>query len=239
MILEVMAEMEFSSGKNIRLLVVESDETLVEQIYAYLEPLGYDLDRAANGLLGWQRAASGAYDLLLIDVMLPGMDGLTLCRRLRSESGSEVPVIMITSSESVESRVLCLNWGADDFLVKPFDMLELEARVLAAIRLSKAHLAIPRLSWAGIELDLRAHTVAAEGQPLHLPPMAFLLLARLMKEAPNIVSRAELQKELYGDSPPNSDALRTYIHILRSKLTEAGKPLLQTVPRVGFRLGAD
>ena len=98
--------LDLSQGKNIRLLIIESDEQLTEQIYAYLEPLGYVLDSASNGMLGWQRAVSEAYDALLIDVMLPGMDGLTLCRRLRTESGSEIPVIMMTSSESVENRVL-------------------------------------------------------------------------------------------------------------------------------------
>ena len=120
------AVLDLSQGKSIRLLVIEGDEQLTAQIYAYLEPLGYVLDSASNGMLGWQRAVSEAYDALLIDVMLPGMDGLTLCRRLRTESGSEIPVIMMTSSESVENRVLCLNWGADDFLVKPFDFLEMQ-----------------------------------------------------------------------------------------------------------------
>ncbi len=233
-----MTVIELSSGKNIRLLVVESDEALIEQIYAYLEPLGYDLDRASNGLLGWQRAVTGAYDLLLIGVMLPGMDGLTLCRRLRSESGSEVPVIMLTSNESVENRVLCLNWGADDFLVKPFDMLELEARVRAVVRRSRAQHSSRVLSWAGLELDPQTHTARCDGQPLHLRPTSFTLLARLMRSAPGVVTRKELELEIYGDSPPDSDSLRTHIHLLRKVLEAAGKPVLKTVSHVGFRLEA-
>ena len=234
-----MAVMDFPSGKNIRLLVVASDEALVEQIYAYFEPLGYDFDRASNGLLGWQRAVSGAYDLLLIDVMLPGIDGLTLCRRLRSESGSEVPVIMLTSSEAVESRVLCLNWGADDFLVKPFDMLELEARVRAVVRRARSRHTSRMLSWAGLELDPQTHTASCDGKPLHLRPISFTLLARLMRSAPNVVTRKELELEIYGDSPPDSDALRTHIHLLRKVLEKAGKPIIKTVSHVGFRLEAE
>lgn len=228
--------LELSSGKSIRLLVIESDEQLVEQIYAYLEPLGYDLDRASNGLLGWQRAATGVYDALLIDVMLPGIDGLSLCRRLRTESGSEVPVIMLTSSEAMESRVLCLNWGADDFLVKPFDMLELEARVRAVVRRARSQRTSRTLKWAGLELDPQTHVASCEGRPLHLRPTSFTLLARLMRAAPNVVTRKELELEIYGDSPPDSDALRTHIHLLRRSLEAAGKNIIKTVSHVGFRL---
>lgn len=228
--------LELSSGKSIRLLVIESDEQLVSQIYAYLEPLGYELDSAANGPLGWQRAVSGAYDALLIDVMLPGMDGLTLCRRLRTESGSEIPVVMITSSESVENRVLCLNWGADDFLVRPFELLEMEARIRAVVRRARAHHTSRVLRWAGIELDPQTHTAQCDGKPLHLRPTCFTLLARLMRAAPGVVTRKELELEIYGDSPPDSDSLRTHIHLLRKALEEAGRPVLKTVSHVGFRL---
>jgi signal transduction histidine kinase len=145
--------LDLSQGKSIRLLVIEGDEQLTAQIYAYVEPLGYVLDSASNGMLGWQRAVSEAYDALLIDVMLPGMDGLTLCRRVRTESGSEIPVIMMTSSESVENRVLCLNWGADDFLVKPFDFLEMEARIRAVVRRARIQHSSRVLRWSGLELD--------------------------------------------------------------------------------------
>jgi len=228
--------LDLAQGKSIRLLVVESDEELVKQIYAYLEPLGYELDSASNGLLGWQRAATEAYDALLIGVMLPGMDGLTLCRRLRTESGSELPIIMMTSGESVENRVLCLNWGADDFLVKPFDFMEMEARIRAVVRRARIQHSSRVLRWAGLELDPQTHTAHCEGRPLHLRPICFTLLARLMRSAPGVVTRKELELEIYGDSPPDSDALRTHVHLLRKALEEAGKPVLKTVSHVGFRL---
>ena len=228
--------LDLAQGKSIRLLVVESDEELVKQIYAYLEPLGYELDSASNGLLGWQRAVTEAYDALLIGVMLPGMDGLTLCRRLRTESGSELPIIMMTSGESVENRVLCLNWGADDFLVKPFDFMEMEARIRAVVRRARIQHSSRVLRWAGLELDPQTHTARCKGRPLHLRPICFTLLARLMRSAPGVVTRKELELEIYGDSPPDSDALRTHVHLLRKALEEAGKPVLKTVSHVGFRL---
>ena len=228
--------LDLAQGKSIRLLVIESDEELVKQIYAYLEPLGYELDSASNGLLGWQRAATEAYDALLIGVMLPGMDGLTLCRRLRTESGSELPIIMMTSGESVENRVLCLNWGADDFLVKPFDFMEMEARIRAVVRRARIQHSSRVLRWAGLELDPQTHTARCKGRPLHLRPICFTLLARLMRSAPGVVTRKELELEIYGDSPPDSDALRTHVHLLRKALEEAGKPVLKTVSHVGFRL---
>ena len=224
------------SGKGIRTLIVESDEELLQDIYKYFEPLGYELDSASNGVTGWQRAAAGFYDVIILDMMLPGLDGPTLCRRLRDESGIETPVIMLTSGESLENRVLCLNWGADDFITKPFAELELEARVRALVRRARARNTSRVLHWGGIELDPQRHTVLCDGRPLNLRPTGFTLLARLMRSAPGVVPRSELEHEIYGDSPPESDALRTHIHMLRKLLDQAGKPILKTVSHVGVRL---
>jgi len=224
------------SGKGLRLLIVTGDEQLVQELYAYLEPLGYVLDSASNGIAGWQRASTGSYDIIILDVMLPGMDGLTLCRRLREESGNETPVLMLTSGESLENRVLCLNWGADDFVTKPVAMLELEARLRAVVRRAKAQQVSRLLRWAGLELDPQTHTITCEGRPMHLRPICFTLLARLMRSAPGIVTREDLEHEIYGDSPPDSDSLRTHIHMLRRALEKAGRPILKTVTHVGFRL---
>lgn len=224
------------SGKGIRVLIVESDEELLRSIYEYFEPLGYVLDSASNGIAGWQRAAMGSYDVIVLGMMLPGMDGPTLCRRLREESGNETPVIMLTSGENLENRVLCLNWGADDFVTKPFAKMELEARVRALVRRARARSVSHILRWAGLELDPQRHTALCEGRPLILRPTCFTLLARLMRSAPAVVPREDLEHEIYGDSPPESDSLRTHIHMLRKALEQAGKPLLKTVSHVGFRL---
>ena len=222
--------------KHIRLLVIESEEELAVQICAYLEPLGYyTLDRASDGLEGWEKAVSNEYDALLIAVILPGMDGLTICRRLR-EMGSRIPIVMMTRSESVEKRVLCLNLGADDFLIRYFEMMEMEARIRAVVRRSRQQNTPLILRWGGLELNPCTHTVLCDGTPLHLRPICFTMLACLMRSAPGIVTREELTREVYGDSPPDSDSLRTHIHLLRRALEKQGKPILQTVTHVGFRL---
>ena len=172
---------------------------------------------------------------LLIAVILPGMDGLTICRRLR-EMGSRIPIVMMTRSESVEKRVLCLNLGADDFLIRYFEMMEMEARIRAVVRRSRQHNTPLILRWGGLELNPCTHTVLCDGTPLHLRPICFTMLACLMRSAPGIVTREELTREVYGDSPPDSDSLRTHIHLLRRALEKQGKPILQTVTHVGFRL---
>ena len=220
---------------DIRLLVGTSDVSTMKNLFAYLEPMGYQLDSAAGSDEVYNCLKSSSYDAIILDSQLSDQNGIPLYTCLRIEHVA-CPIILLTPDTTMENLPRYLNSGADDIVTSPLHLLELEARVLACIRLSRAHLASAKLSWAGIELDIQAHTVTCDGRNLHLPPMAFTLLARLMKAAPNVVSRSELQNELYGDAPPSSDALRTYIHILRSRLEQQNKPILKTVPRVGFRL---
>ncbi len=222
--------------RTVRLLIVESDSKMLEEMYAYMERLGYDLDSASTGTAGWHQASGGGYDAIVLDVMIPGMDGMTLCRKLREEAFSDVPIIMLTDSASLENRVLCLNWGADDFVTKPFAMLELEARIRAVVRRARAWHATRTLRWAGVELDPVRHTATCSGSELRLRPKCFAMLARLMRSAPGVVTREDLEHELYGDSPPESDSLRVHVHLLRKALADAGRPILTTVPHLGFRL---
>ena len=220
---------------DLRLLIATSDTPTMKNIFAYLEPMGYQLDSAASSDEVRNCLKTSSYDALILDSQLSDQNGIPLYTCLRMEHLAS-PIILLTPDTTLENLPRYLNSGADDIVISPLHLLELEARVLASIRLSKAHLVSSKLSWAGIELDSHAHTVTCDGKNLHLPPMAFTLLARLMKSAPNVVTRSELQNELYGDTPPSSDALRTYIHILRSRLEKENKPILKTVPRVGFRL---
>ena len=224
------------SGKGLRVLIVTEDERLAQALYDYLTPLGYNLDRASGGTSGWSRGSSNTYDVLLLDMALSGMDGLTLCRRLREEVGVDTPALMFVDGESLETRVLCLNWGADGFLAKTVDMRELEATLRAMVRRYRSQHVARNLTWAGLELDPRTHTVTCDGKPLSLRPIAFAFLARLMRQAPGIVTRKDLEYEIYGDFPPDSDSLRTHIHSLRKALQTAGRPVLKTVTHVGFRL---
>ena len=223
------------SVPSLHLLIGTSDIQTTKNIFEYLEPMGYQLDSAASSDEVRNCLKTSFYSALILDATLTDQNGIPLYTCLRMERIIS-PIILLAPENTLENLPRYLNSGADDIVTSPVHLLELEARVLAAIRLATAHLATIKLSWEGIELDAQAHTVTCDGKHVHLPPMAFALLARLMKSAPNIVSRSELQNELYGDTPPNSDALRTYIHILRTQLEKQNKPILQTVPRVGFRL---
>ncbi len=220
---------------DIRLLIGTADAAMMKNIFSYLEPMGYQLDSAAGSDEVMNCLKSSTYDALVLDALFTDQNGIPLHTCLRMANVG-CPVILLIPENTLENLPRYLNGGADDVVTSPVHMLELEARVLAAIRLSRAHLSSSKLSWEGIELDEHTHTVTCDDQSMHLPPMAFTLLSRLMKSAPNVVSRLELQNELYGDTPPNSDALRTYIHILRAHLEKMNKPILKTVPRVGFRL---
>ena len=223
------------SVPDLHLLVGVSDASIMKNIFAYLEPMGYQLDSAVDSDEVRNCLKTSSYDELILDARFSDQNGIPLYTGLRLENVS-CPIILLAPENTLENLPMYLNSGADDIVTSPLHLLELEARVLASIRLAKAHFSSMKLSWAGIELDPQAHTVTCDGGSLHLPPMAFTLLARLMKAAPNVVTRSELQSALYGDTPPNSDALRTYIHILLSNLELRNKPILKTVPRIGFRL---
>lgn len=223
------------SVPDIHLLIASPDMATVKNIFSYLEPKGYQLDSAASADEVWNCLNSASYDAILLESRLVGDSGIPLYTCLRIQ-GHTMPIILLVPESGMDELPRYVNGGADDILTTPLHMLELEARTLARIRLARVHMSTARLNWAGLELDARAHTVTCDGEPMHLPPLAFSLLAVLMKAAPNVVSRTELEKELYGGTPPNSDSLRTYIHLLRSKLEKSGKPILATVPRIGFRL---
>lgn len=223
------------SVPDLRLLISSHDALQLKQVFTYLEPMGYQLDCASGSDEVYNCLKTSWYNAIILSAQLSDQYGVPLYTRLRMESVG-CPLILLAPEGTMDSLPRYLNSGADDVVISPLHMLEMEARVLAAIRLSNSHASSPKLSWAGIELNVQTHTVTCDGKNMHLPPMAFTLLASLMKAAPNVVSRSELQVALYGDTPPNSDALRTYIHILRTHLEKENKPILKTVPKVGFRL---
>jgi DNA-binding response OmpR family regulator len=223
------------SVPSIHLLIGSADMQATQSIYSFLEPSGYQLDSAATSEEVQNRLNTAQYDALVLDANFCDDNGIPLYTSLRLGQHT-MPIILLVSESDTENLPRYINGGADDIVPIPLHLVELEARILARIRLAKAHRIAPKLTWAGIEIDQRAHTITCDGEPLHLPPLAFTLISCLMKAAPNVVTRSELEDTLYGDTPPSSDALRTYIHMLRSKLDAHGKPILKTVPRVGFRL---
>jgi DNA-binding response OmpR family regulator len=239
--MNITAQLPFpaDTGRGLHLLVVEDHADILANVHAYLEPLGYVIDSARTGPAGLAQAASGRYDLVVLDLMLPGMDGIAVCRALRRTLRTATPVLILTARDTVQDKVAGFDAGADDYLVKPFSMQELDVRLRALHRRARGHHLGAVLEFGELRLDLRTHAAARAGQPLRLTPTGIKLLAILMRVAPQVVSRAELERELWGDSPPTSDALRTHIHALRLELDRPFPvPLLRTLPGIGYCLGS-
>ena len=221
----------------IRALIIEDNQDITANLYAFLEPLGYELDCSANGHIGLEMAVAGTFDVIVLDIMLPGMDGLAVCRALREEHVDPTPILMLTARDTVADRVTGLDCGADDYLVKPYSMKELDARLRALVRRARGRQTRSVLCWEDIELDPAAHSATRSGVPLRLSPTGFVILETLLRAAPAVVPRTELEQAIWGDFPPDSDALRTHIHELRQKLDKPFTcPLLKTIPHVGYTL---
>ena len=222
-----------------RLLIIEDNPELVANLYAFLEPLGYVLDDARDGASGLHLATGHDYDAILLDLMLPRLDGMTLCRRLREEFQNPVPIIMLTARDPVDDRVQGFALGADDYLVKPCSLKELDARIQALVRRAQGRNVQGTLSWHDLKVDTRAPQAWRQGRTITLTPSTHKLLLCLMRAAPEVVRKQEMEYLLWGDHPPESGALRTHIHELRQHADKHfDPPLIETVHGVGWRLAA-
>lgn len=220
-----------------RLLIVEDNAALVENLYGFFEPLGYTLDYAQSGYAGLALVAENSYDAIVLDVMLPGLDGFTLCEKIRAELQVNTPVIMLTAKDTVENRVTGLDAGADDYLIKPFSMVELDARIRALVRRASQTLTSGELRFGPLRICPQQRKVYRGEDRVPLTPTGFALILALMKVAPAAVSRAELEHAVWGDKPPATDALRAHMHTLRQAIDKPFPwPCIQTVQGFGYRL---
>jgi DNA-binding response OmpR family regulator len=213
-----------------RILIIEDNADIVANLYAFLEPRGYVLDSAANGYAGFALAAQHDYDAVI--------DGLTLCRKMRDELQKDTPVLMLTARDTLDDKVAGFDSGADDYLVKPFSLLEVEVRLKALVRRARGkNQGTNFLSVGNLVFDTSTYQVKRDGIPISLTKTGFKILTCLMKEAPKVVSRETLELEVWGDHPPDSDALRTHIHALRQALDKSHPfAMLRTVQGIGYRL---
>ncbi|MBS1170494.1 MAG: putative Two-component system regulatory protein [Burkholderiaceae bacterium] len=221
-----------------RILIVEDNADIVANLFAYFEPRGHVLDCAANGYGGLALAAENDYDVMVFDLALPGIDGLELCRRLRSDLRKSTPVLMLTARDTLEDKVAGFDSGADDYVVKPFSLVEVEARLKALVRRAGGLSAGGNtLKFGDVTFDMATYQAERAGVPMHLTKTGFKLLACLMREAPKVVPRERLEQEVWGDDKPDSDALRTHIHALRQALDKSHPfAMLRTVQGIGYRL---
>jgi DNA-binding response OmpR family regulator len=219
-----------------RILVIEDNRDILANILDYLQLKGFSVDCAQDGLSGLHLASTGHYDLIVLDIMLPGIDGYQVCKRLREDGHNEVPILMLTARDALDDRLLGLNVGADDYLIKPFALSELVARIEAILRRSQGSRK-RQLKVADLLYDLDTLHVSRAGQPLKLNPIGLKLLAVLMQKSPAVIRREALEEALWGDHSPDSDSLRSHIHQLRQVLDKPfTTPLLHTLHGVGYRL---
>ena len=218
-------------------LLVEDNRSLSEMVGEYLESKGFGVDFAHDGVDGLRLATENSYDVLVLDLMLPRMDGVEVCRRLRSEAKKATPVLMLTARDTLADKVTGLDAGADDYLVKPFAIQELEARVRALIRRDRRQVSAEVLRVGDLVLDTASLRATRAGTELVLSPIGLRLLTILMRESPRVVTRRDIEREIWGDGLPDSDTLRSHLYNLRKTIDRPfAKQLLHTVQTAGYRL---
>ncbi len=226
------------SSTNRFVLLVEDHRDLAATVGDYLEGLGYRVDFAADGLSALHLAVTEDFDVIVLDLNLPGIDGLEVCRRLRKEARKSTPIIMLTARDQLHDKLTGFEVGADDYLVKPFELQELAVRIEALIRREQGTVSETIYRAGDLTLDTEREIAIRAGKRLTLSPRSFDILKILMRRSPAVVSRRELEKELWGDDPPDSDALRSHIYNLRRIVDKPfDHDLIETVAGRGFRIG--
>ncbi|MFM2589527.1 response regulator transcription factor [Vibrio sp. TBV020] len=219
-----------------KVLLVEDNREVAGILFDYFECEGMELDYADNGELGLQLALEGSFDLILLDLMLPRMDGLTVCNKLR-EAGINTPVLMLTALDNREDMLKGFKHGADDYLTKPFDLEILEARIQALIKRYRGQVANTVIQFSSLKIDQKTRQAYREDKLLALNPTTYTILELLCQKAPEVVTRQELSEKLWQESEPNNDVLRSHIYQLRNQLDKPfATPMLTTIPKIGFRL---
>ena len=220
-----------------RLLLVEDDIGLAEVLAEALSDYGYAVDMVHDGEMGWEQASREDYSTILLDVNLPKLNGIELCKRLRSH-GHTVPILMMTARDANTDKVVGLDAGADDYVVKPVDLLELMARIRALMRRGNVS-AETNLVWGDLVLEPSSHEVTYKGQHLNLTPKEFALLELFLRSGKRVLSRPSIISHLWAsEEPPSEEAVKAHIKYLRHKLRTVGIPndLIETVRGLGYRL---
>jgi DNA-binding response OmpR family regulator len=219
-----------------RILIIEDNRDIAANLGDFLSDRGHEVDYAYDGVTGLHLAIVNEFDAIVLDLALPGMDGLEVCRKLREEVRKGTPVLMLTARDQLEDKLAGFDSGADDYLVKPFELREVEARLEVLAR--RGLRVKPReLKVADLEYNLETYTVRRAGKKLDLNPIGLKLLEKLMSASPAVVTRRELEHHVWGEELPDSDSLRVHIHTLRSLIDKPfGSHLIQTRHGIGYCL---
>jgi DNA-binding response OmpR family regulator len=220
-----------------RILLVEDNVRLAEALLEALTDQLYVVDAVKDGESAWDQVKAIAYDLILLDVMLPNLDGISLCQRLRHH-GYHLPILMLTARDTSTDKVNGLDAGADDYVVKPFDLQELLARIRALLRRGNSP-STPILTWGGLQLNPSTYEVTYLDALLQLTPKEFSLLELLLRNGRRVLSRSVIIESLWkSENPPEEDTVKAHIKSLRQKLRNVAAPedLIETVHGLGYRL---
>jgi DNA-binding response OmpR family regulator len=220
-----------------RILLIEDHRDIAANIADYFSGKNAFVTVANDGPSGLELARHDAFDVIILDLMLPGMDGITLCRTLRASERILTPILMLTAKDLLGDKVAGFDAGADDYLIKPFSLLELAARVKALARRGTAPNATRQLTVADLEFDLDTLQATRSGQAIKLNPTTRRILGLLMQNAHRVVAREELERELWGESAPGADVLRAHVHALRTAVDKGfDEKLVHTVHGTGYRV---
>lgn len=218
------------------ILVVEDQKDIAESIGDFLSLHGHVVDFASDGLTASNLASQQHFDLYIFDIGLPGMDGISLCKLLRQNPLSTTPILLLTARDSIEDKLAGFDAGGDDYLVKPFQLAELLARVKALLKRCANHNEA-LINIADLVIDTEQCLVTRNKQLIELSPIAYQILLLLAKLSPNLVTRQQIETEIWQDIVPDSDVLRSHLYSLRKKLDKPfDTPLIHTVSKRGFRL---
>ena len=219
-----------------RILVIEDNQDIAANLGDFLEDRGHTVDFAADGVTGLHLAVVNEFDAIVLDLNLPGMDGLEVSRKLRNDARKQTPILMLTARDTLDNKLAGFESGADDYLIKPFALQEVEVRLNALARRGKG-IQSRELQVSDLEYNLDTLEVRREGRLLQLNPTALKILQSLMEASPAVVTRQELETRVWGEELPDSDSLRVHIHGLRSVVDKPFEiPLIQTRHGIGYRI---
>ncbi|MDR2012355.1 MAG: response regulator transcription factor [Rhodanobacter sp.] len=218
------------------ILVIEDNNDIAANIGDFLVDKGHTVDFAGDGATGMHLATTDNFDVIVLDLGLPGMDGLEVCQRLRQEARQQTPVLMLTARDTLDDKLTGFDSGADDYMVKPFALQELAARLEVLGRRGKGNKG-RLLQLADLSFDLDSLMISRGGKLIQLNPIGMKLLQALMEAAPSVVTRQELEMCVWGETLPDSDSLRVHIHGLRNVIDKPfDKPLIQTRHGIGYHM---
>lgn len=220
-----------------RILIVEDDADIAGNLYDYLSAKGYEVDAAPNGLAALHLLTTERFDAMVLDLGLPGMDGLTLAKRLRRDAQLSVPILMLTARDALDDKLAGFDAGADDYLIKPFSLKEVDARIQALVKRAQGRVVDATMRAGELAYDPFTGAASWQGKPLKLSPKSLKLLVAMLRQPGRLFSREELEQSVWGQVQASSDTLRSHLSQLRRELAlPEGRSMIETVHGRGYRL---